>query len=73
MPSLEQGQHVTIVRPGVFELPRPGTLVELGGEVEQLPQRLWLAPHVPLFGRRLVFKLDRPEPLVPGEALDVQL
>jgi multidrug resistance efflux pump len=73
LPPVALGQHVLAVRPGSFDPGMTGTLVEVGGEIEQMPPRLWLAPQIPAFGRRLVFQLDHSEGLVPGEATDVRL
>jgi hypothetical protein len=67
------GQPVQVRRPASFDGPYPGTVIELGGEVELMPQRMWLAPTSPMFGRRVVVKLAGGETLLPGEALDVRL
>jgi multidrug resistance efflux pump len=67
------GQEVQVRRPSSFGGGFLGTVVELGGEVELMPQRMWLAPTSPLFGRRVVVKLAGNERLLPGEALDVRL
>lgn len=67
------GQAVSVRRPSSLDAPYQGTVVELGGEVELMPQRMWLAPASPMFGRRLVVQLSGGDKLLPGEALDVRL
>lgn len=66
------GQVVRVERPGLFRKWWSGTIVELGSDVEQIPQRLWLAPHVPVFGRRVIVQLEPAELLLAGEAFDVR-
>jgi len=46
-------------------------VVELAPMVEEVPVRARPTPTVPMWGRRIVVKLDEPVPLLPGDAFRV--
>jgi multidrug resistance efflux pump len=67
------GQAVWLEKPSRLQSKVTGVIVELGSEIELLPQRLWLSPQVPAFGRKFVVAVDGDPQLFAGEAFDVHL
>ena len=52
---------------------RSGTVVEVGPAVEQLPERSWLSPQWPRWGRRAVIQVEGGGEVRAGERLYVRL
>ena len=67
------GQGVSVQRVGALWGRLAGHIAELSPRVEEMPERLRAAPHIPVWGRKLVVQLDAPAELLPGEAFDVRL
>jgi len=67
------GQAVSVQRVGALGGRLAGHVAQLSPRVEEMPDRLRAAPHIPVWGRRMVVKLDAPAELLPGEAFDVRL
>lgn len=56
---------------GLWSTALRGTVVELGPSVEQLPERSWLAPHYPRWGRRAIIQVESSPGWKAGERLYV--
>ena len=65
------GARVSVHRSGLLSSSLRGQVVEQAPAVEELPLRARRSFSVPVWGRRVVIKLDDPVPLFPGEAFRV--
>lgn len=70
--SLHTGLTLTVRSSrGLWSTPLRGTVVELGPSVEQLPERSWLAPQYPRWGRRAIIQVEGALKWKAGERLYV--
>jgi len=69
--NITAGSSVTLRRVGTFASALHGHVVELAPMLEEVPLRARPAPSVPFWARRVVIQLDKPAPLLPGEAFNV--
>lgn len=70
--GLHAGLSLTVrASRGLWSTPLRGTVVELGPSVEQLPERSWLAPQYPRWGRRAIIQVDASPVWKAGERLYV--
>lgn len=65
------GAVVSLRKIGVAVAAMRAHVVELAPMVEEVPVRARPTPSVPMWGRRIVVKLDDPVPLLPGDAFRV--
>ncbi|MDA1264808.1 MAG: biotin/lipoyl-binding protein [Planctomycetota bacterium] len=63
------GQRVELRRQGVPELVVESTITSLAPTIELLPERLWIAPDEPRYGRAARVPLDQSGRFLPGEIL----
>ena len=47
-------------------------VVELGPSVELIPERLWVNPNVPEWGRPILIKIPPDLKLIPGELVGIK-
>lgn len=69
--SYPLGTAVTLRKIGVAVAAMRAHVVELAPMIEEVPVRARPTPSVPLWGRRIVVKLDDPVSLLPGDAFRV--
>ena len=70
--SLRTGLTLTVrASRGLWSTSLRGTVVELGPSVEQLPERSWLAPQYPRWGRRATIQVEGGLKWKAGERLYV--
>lgn len=69
--NYQQGAAVNLRKVGVVVASLRAHVVELAPMVEEVPVRARPTPTVPMWGRRIVVKLDEPVPLLPGDAFRV--
>ena len=66
-----KGQPVELRKIGVVLKVLKAQVIELAPMVEEVPVRARPSPTVPMWGRRIVIKVDGTTPLLPGEAFRV--
>jgi len=71
MKAFQLGGAVELRKIGLVQIPLKGHVAQQAPMVEEVPIRVRPTPTVPLWGRRIVIKLDEPTPLLPGEAFRV--
>lgn len=67
------GQSVTLRRGRLLSASLHGEVTEIGPEIEVLPERIWITPNTPAWGRRVVITAPSAGDLLPGETLRVRL
>ncbi|WP_437982388.1 HlyD family secretion protein [Sorangium sp. So ce117] len=69
--GVSNGDAAELYVRGQLSDPIPGTVIDVGPLVSQLPLRCWLTPEIPAWGRVVTISLDAPMALVPGQAFDI--
>lgn len=69
--NYQQGAVVSLRKVGIAVAALRAHVVELAPMMEEVPVRARPTPTVPMWGRRIVVKLDEPVPLLPGDAFRV--
>jgi multidrug resistance efflux pump len=67
------GRQVELRRPRRVGRMVKSTVISIAPHVELMPERLWLAPDQPRYGRAARVRLGEGHPFVPGEVLGVRL
>lgn len=67
------GMHATIMRNSGLGAAFEAHVVEVGPEIEALPQRISPVPGQTIRGRRFILQLPLTTDLIPGEAVRIQL
>jgi multidrug resistance efflux pump len=61
-----------ILRPRNKEAsPMQGTVVSVSSTVSKLPQRFWMSPNRPQWGKQVFIRADSSRTLIPGEKFDI--
>lgn len=69
--DLAVGDSIEVLALGMRSAKVKGAVAGLGSRVVELPARMWKSPAVPLWGREVIVRIDKSNPLLQGELVSV--